>query len=716
MTHWIKNRLTRFLRPSTRHAAPSNRFRPSMIALEDRTVPSGADLFANATVINGSFYSDDSDNSGATGETQQIGPTLYDEADLSHANGDINSLWWQWTAPSSGLYEINTFGSSVDTVLAVYSGTDFSNLSEEAFNDDDLIGNDGVTQSRVQFMATAGVNYHIAIDGFLSDTGFIALNLGGEPANDDFANATVVTGGTVSGSNVQATFEVGEPTNGISDDGSDGDFTDDGNTVWWSWTPTTTAQATITTAGSSLDTLLAVYTGTAFNNLQLTAFNDDVNFPSDLTSSVTFNSDAGTTYWIAVDGFLHFTGEIVLNIPNEATNTPPVVNDQSFSVNENSGNGTVVGTVVATDSDAGQTLTYSIQSGNTGGAFAINSSTGQITVANSAALNFEATPWFSLGVMVQDNGTPVGSDSATITINLNDMNEAPDLGPATFSLAENTPNGVVVGSATATDVDAGQTLTYSIQSGNTGGAFAINSSTGQITVANSATLNYEALTSFALTVQVLDNGSPQLSDTATVTVNLTNVNEAPTAGPAGPFSLAENSANGTNVGTPVPSSDPDAGDTLTYSITGGNTNGAFAINPTTGQITVANTAAVDFETTPVFNLTVRVTDAGSLSTTTSVTINLTDVNDQTPTQKFVNLNNLVITLRNSGDLNNMQANKLLKDLDAAQKAYNKGNIALAESNLQLFINKVQGYINTNVLTSAEGQPLINAAQDLIDSI
>jgi cadherin domain-containing protein/FIMAH domain-containing protein len=617
MTHWIKNRLTRLLHPttSTSREASSTRFRPSMIALEDRTVPSGADLFANATVINGAFYSDVSDNTGAMGETQQIGSTLYDEADFNHANGEINSLWWQWTAPSSGVYEINTFNSGIDTVLAVYSGTDFSNLFEEAFNDDDLIGNDGVLQSRVRFTATADVTYHIAIDGFLSDTGVIALNLGGVPANDNFANATVVTGGSVSGSNVQATYQAGEPTIGISDNGSDGDSTDDGNTVWWSWTPSTSAQATITTAGSTLDTILAVYTGTALNDLQLVAFNDDVNFPTDLTSSVTFAANAGTTYYIAVDGYLHHTGEIVLNIPNSATNNPPVVNDQSFSVNENSGNGTVVGSVVANDPDAGDTLTYSITGGNTGGAFAINSSTGQITVANSAALNFEATPSFSLSVMVADDGSPVGSDSATVTISLNDVNENPvftSAGP--FSLAENSANGTSVGSVSATDEDAGQTAT------------------------------------------------------------------------------------------------------LSFSITGGNTNGAFAINTATGEITVANSVALDFETTPTFTLSVTVTDSGALSTTTSVSISLTDVNEVTPTQQFANLNNMVIALRNSGDLNNMQANKLLKDLDAAQKAYNKGNIAQAESNLQLFINKVQGYINTNVLTSAEGQPLIDAAQDLINSI
>ena len=61
----------------------------------------------------------------------------------------------------------------------------------------------------------------------------------------------------------------------------------------------------------------------------------------------------------------------------------------------------------------------------------------------------------------------------------------------------------------------------------------------------------------------------------------------------------------------VVASDPDAGDTLTYAITGGNTGGAFTINPSTGEITVNNSAALDFETTPSFNLTVAVTDSGT---------------------------------------------------------------------------------------------------------
>ena len=70
------------------------------------------------------------------------------------------------------------------------------------------------------------------------------------------------------------------------------------------------------------------------------------------------------------------------------------------------------------------------------------------------------------------------------------------------------------------------------------------------------------------------------------------------------FSLAENSDNGTVAGM-APATDADLpNDTLTWSITGGNINGAFDINSTNGEITVADKAAVDFETTPVFNLTV----------------------------------------------------------------------------------------------------------------
>ncbi len=110
---------------------------------------------------------------------------------------------------------------------------------------------------------------------------------------------------------------------------------------------------------------------------------------------------------------------------NTTPNHAPVIADQAFAVNENSADGTVVGTVAASDPDAAQTLSYRITAGNTSGAFGINSSTGQITVANSAALDYETTPTFLLTVQVTDNGSPAESSWATVTINLVNVNEAP---------------------------------------------------------------------------------------------------------------------------------------------------------------------------------------------------------------------------------------------------------------------------------------------------
>ena len=89
------------------------------------------------------------------------------------------------------------------------------------------------------------------------------------------------------------------------------------------------------------------------------------------------------------------------------------------------------------------------------------------------------------------------------------------------------------------------------------------------------------------------------------------------------FSVEENSPNGTNVGTLV-ASDPD-GDVLSYAITTGNLDNAFNVNAVTGALTVANTAALDFETTPGFSLTVQVTDTAGLADSALVAVSLIDV-------------------------------------------------------------------------------------------
>ena len=115
-------------------------------------------------------------------------------------------------------------------------------------------------------------------------------------------------------------------------------------------------------------------------------------------------------------------------------------------------------------------MTYSIINGNSDQAFGLDSTTGQLTVADSTALDFEMTPVFSLLIEVSDGAL---SDSATFTINLTDVdedstttNQAPiNHGRNLLALAENSLNSTVLGTVEASDPD-GDTLTYRIISGN----------------------------------------------------------------------------------------------------------------------------------------------------------------------------------------------------------------------------------------------------------
>src|SRR5262249_25132263 len=123
------------------------------------------------------------------------------------------------------------------------------------------------------------------------------------------------------------------------------------------------------------------------------------------------------------------TQDLTINVTPVNESTPVFANaSPTFTIDENSANGTVVGGVSATDADLpAQTVTYSITGGNARGGFAINATTGEITVANSAVLNFEVTPTFTLTVQATDNGAPALTADATVVINLNNLNEGPTI-------------------------------------------------------------------------------------------------------------------------------------------------------------------------------------------------------------------------------------------------------------------------------------------------
>lgn len=304
------------------------------------------------------------------------------------------------------------------------------------------------------------------------------------------------------------------------------------------------------------------------------------------------------------------------------SNNPPVIQNQSFSIPENSPVSTVVGQVTATDPNAGQTITFAITGGNPSNTFNIHPSTGYITVSNPQTLNYETTPQFNLQVTVTDNLN--ASSTATVTINLQDVNEKPQSGDQGFMINENSSNGTTIGTITATDPDAGQTLTYSIIQGNSSGAFALGATTGLLSVNNNQLINFETNPSFTLTVKVQDNGAGTLSDTSTVTVSVQNVNEAPLVSNQ-TYSVNANAVNGTIVGT-INASDPDINQVLSYVIINGNINNVFTINNQTGVISVNNSSYL--QNAGTFSLGINVSDNGSpvLTSGCIATVNVVQTN------------------------------------------------------------------------------------------
>jgi subtilisin family serine protease len=130
-----------------------------------------------------------------------------------------------------------------------------------------------------------------------------ALDGTSRPANDDFADAQLLTGaaGAVTGDNTGGTAEPGEPAHA---------GTPARASIWYRWTAPATGTVTFDTLGSNFDTVLAVYTGANVTGLAGIVAND--NAPGGLQSRVQFEALSGTTYRVAVDGFAGAVGNVNL--------------------------------------------------------------------------------------------------------------------------------------------------------------------------------------------------------------------------------------------------------------------------------------------------------------------------------------------------------------------------------------------------------------------
>ncbi|WDI42554.1 cadherin domain-containing protein [Bremerella sp. P1] len=391
---------------------------------------------------------------------------------------------------------------------------------------------------------------------------------------------------------------------------------------------------------------------------------------------------------------------IEVNDVNEA----PVFDQTPFmlSVREDATVGTTVdgGPISATDEDADDDapgdLTYTIVGGTGQSLFEIDGSSGDVTVKTGASFDFETTNSYTLEIQVEDNLTgevgSVNKVTQTVTVDVIDVNEAPVItSGASVDVEENSANGKVVTTIFATDVDADDPpFLFEITGGSGQGIFDIDSATGIITVIDKSSLDFEGgTTSFELYIKVSDNLNGLnlgevgmvLDDEFTLTINVTDVNDAPVAvAPGGPLQINENAAASTEVtvdGMVVANlqdyfTDEDALDTLTFSIIGGN-NGAFAISG--DNIIVADSSKLDFETPGLdgYTLTILALDDGAvmLGALQDIDINVINLNELPiiPNDKIEFPNISLLDVDDAGDVSSFSLDLGLMDPEGDTLTY-----------------------------------------------
>ncbi|MCY3599864.1 MAG: cadherin domain-containing protein, partial [Gemmatimonadetes bacterium] len=332
--------------------------------------------------------------------------------------------------------------------------------------------------------------------------------------------------------------------------------------------------------------------------------------------------DAGTTYEVRVRasssegaGEWSESGEGTTEAANRAPSFGAETNERE--VPENSAAGTAVGDPVTADDEDGDDLTYSLISVEDDSPFEIDGTTGQITVASGAVLDYEGGKTvYTVSVRATD-GTL--ADTAAVTIRVTDV-PAPGK-PDAPTVTGGTERVAVSWSAPANEGPAitGYEIRYRAKVDS---AWTVPKALGAVLSRMIAGL--EGGTTYQVQVRAVSSeGAGQWSDPGEGTTETPN--RAPSFdAEAYEREVPENSAAGTAVGEPMTATDDD-GDDMTYSLVSGEDGVPFEIDGTTGRITVAEGAALDYESgNTVYTVSVRASD-GTLADTAGVTIRVTDV-------------------------------------------------------------------------------------------
>ena len=366
----------------------------------------------------------------------------------------------------------------------------------------------------------------------------------------------------------------------------------------------TATVATYSATDGDNDTITWLLAGVDAGDLSIHSSDGTLTFRSPPDFEGPADDDTNNDYDVTVqayDGTVTVDYSVTVTVTNDNEAPSFGVQTATRSVDENTATGQPIGaSVVATDVDAGDTLTYSLDSASTA-VFGI-ASNGQLKT--KAALDHETKDTYSVTVTALDRGGVTGS--IDVAINVGDVNEAPKFSSstATRKVAENTATDQEFGDpVAATDEDDGDSVTYDLE-GTDAASFDIDTGSGRLKTV--VALDHKDKDSYSVTVVATDTAGAEGSIDVTITV--TDVNEAPEfpSSETGARSIPESATAGTNIGDAVAAEDPDLGDTLTYSL-GGTDASTFAIVVSTGQLKVKDT--LDYETKDSYEVTVSVRDS-----------------------------------------------------------------------------------------------------------
>jgi CSLREA domain-containing protein len=382
------------------------------------------------------------------------------------------------------------------------------------------------------------------------------------------------------------------------------------------------------------------------------------------------------------------------------------------SIAENQPVGTTVGSFSTTDPDSGDSHTYTLVAGagaDDNGSFTIDAAG---NLKTSAMFDFETKSSYSIRVRSTDAGGL--SVEQVFVIGVTNVNEGPtNIGLSNTSVAENQPAGTVIGTFSTTDLDSGDSHTYSLVAGagaDDNASFTIDAGGNLKT---SAMFDFETKSSYSISVRSTDAGG--LSVEKVFVIGVTDVNEAPTlVVPAAQtaYEDVDLAITGLTVG------DPDSDD-LTVTLT--VTRGKLTLGTTAGLAVVGNGASTVTLSGSIVDLNAALANLvyrGNPNDSGADTLNITvsDGNQSTggnvaltiksAVQQAADIQAEVTGLQTAGVLSKVQARKLLQVLNVKGKQSDQGSVSK-------FLRQVAKLLAEGVLTQKQADALLGLGNTLL---